>query len=89
MGQRNHSTGREFQSLAVRDKETVDIDIFETYRNSDKKNHAIYQNKKWISLENKEGEPVEPIQLTINQSNTYRKDLSWLHFDDEPRVQER
>ena len=22
-------------------------------------------------------------------SNTYRKDLSWLHFDDEPRVQER
>ena len=37
MGQRNHSTGREFQSLAVRDKETVDIDIFETYRNCDKK----------------------------------------------------
>ena len=35
MGQRNHSTGREFQSLAVRDKETVDRDIFETYRNSD------------------------------------------------------
>ena len=35
MGQRNHSTGREFQSLAVRDKETVDRDIFETNRNSD------------------------------------------------------
>ena len=34
-------------------------------------------------------EPVEPVQMNINQSNTYRKDLSWLHFDDEPRVQER
>ena len=35
-------------------------------------------------------EPVEPVQMIIYQGNTYRKeDLSWLHFDDEPRVQER
>ena len=27
--------------------------------------------------------------MKIYQSNTYRKDFSWLHFDDEPRVQER
>ena len=27
--------------------------------------------------------------MNIYQSNTYRKDLSWLHFDNEPRVQER
>ena len=27
--------------------------------------------------------------MKIYQSNTYRKDLSWLHFDDEPRVQEK
>ena len=33
-------------------------------------------------------EPVEPVLKNIYQSNTYRKDLSWLHFDDEPRVQE-
>ena len=26
--------------------------------------------------------------MNIYQSNTYRKNLSWLHFDDEPRVQE-
>ena len=26
--------------------------------------------------------------MNIYQSNTYRKDLSWLHFDDVPRVQE-
>ena len=40
-------------------------------------------------LKNKEVEPVEPVQTKIYQSNTYRKDLSWLHFNDEPRVQER
>ena len=38
---------------------------------------------------NKEVELVEPVQMNIYQSNTYRKELSWLHFDDETRVQER
>ena len=28
------------------------------------------------------------VQMNIYHSNTYRKDLSWLHFDNEPRVQE-
>ena len=42
-----------------------------------------------MSLENREVEPVEPAQISIYQSNTYRKDLGWLHFDNEPRVQER
>ena len=32
-------------------------------------------------------EPVEPVLKNIYQSNSYRKDLDWLHFDDEPRVQ--
>ena len=30
---------------------------------------------------------ILPFQINIYQSNIYRKDLSWLHFDDEPRVQ--
>ena len=46
-------------------------------------------------------EPVEPVQMNIYHGkdytynpiekiySTYRKDLSWLNFDDEPRVQER
>ena len=34
-------------------------------------------------------EPVKLVQININQSNTYRKDLSWPHFNDEPRVQEK
>ena len=27
--------------------------------------------------------------MNIYESNTYRKDVCWLQFDDEPRVQER
>ena len=53
------------------------------------KNHAIYQNNKKASLENKEVELAEPVHMNICQSNTYRKDLSWLYFDDERRVQQR
>ena len=34
-------------------------------------------------------ELVEPVQKSIYQSNTYRKDLSGPHFDAEPRVQEK
>ena len=49
-------------------------------------NHVIYQN---TFNEKKEVEPVEPVQLNIFQSNTYRKVLRWLHFNDQPKVQER
>ena len=63
-------------------KETVDIDILVTSRNSDLK---IEQT----SLKNKEVEPVEPVQMNIYQYNIYRTDLSLLHFDNEPRVSER
>ena len=38
---------------------------------------------------NKEVEPVQPVQMNTYQSTAYRKHLSWLHFDDEPMVQER
>ena len=41
------------------------------------------------SFEFTEVEPVKQVQMNIYKSNTYRKDLSWLHFDDEPRVGSR
>ena len=63
-------------------KETVDIGIHVTFRNADRK-ITIYQNNEQTSLDKKEVELVEPVQINIYQSNTYRKDLSWLHFDDE------
>ena len=34
-------------------------------------------------------EPVEPVLKNIYQSNACGKDLSWPHFDSEPRVQEK
>ena len=36
--------------------------------------------------ENEEVEPAHPVQMNIYQSNTYRKELSWVHFNNEPRV---
>ena len=39
-------------------------------------------------LQAEEVEPVQVIQMNNYQSDSYRKDLSWLHSDDEPRVQE-
>ena len=32
---------------------------------------------------------VEPVLKNIYHINTYRKDLTWQHFDDEPTVQEK
>ena len=40
-------------------------------------------------MEKKEVEPVESVLKNIYQSNTYRKDLSWPHFNNAPRVQEK
>ena len=51
--------------------------------------HTIYQNNEWTCLKNKEVEPVEAAQMKSYQSNAYKKSLSWLHFDDEPRIKDR
>ena len=70
-------------------KETVDIDILVRSRNAERKIMQSIKNYKQTSHKNKEVEPVEPVQINIYKSNTYRKDLSWLYIDNEPRVQER
>ena len=70
-------------------KQAVDIDILVTSRDGDKK---IMQSIRITSRpphKKKEMEPVEPVQMNIYQSKTYRKDLSWLYSDYGPRVQER
>ena len=61
-------------------KETVYIDILVASRNGDR---IIMQSITKMSR------PVESVLKNIYQSNTYRKDLSWPHFDDEPRVPEK
>ena len=37
--------------------------------------HEMYQNNEYTSLKNKDVEPVDPVQMNINQSSTYRKDM--------------
>ena len=44
-------------------KETIEIDILVT----------IYQNNEWTSLKNNKVQPIEPVQVNIYQSYTYRK----------------
>ena len=87
---RKHSIGREFQSRAVGRKKLWTQRSFSiNIQEQGQKNHGICQNNELTSLENKEVEPVELVQMIIYQSNNYGKDLSRLHFDDEPRVKER
>ena len=42
-----------------------------------------------LSSKIKKMDLVEPVRMNIYESNSYRKDLSWLHFSNEPRVQEK
>ena len=63
MGQRKAFYGQRIPESSCTKEETFNID----------KNHAIYQNNEWTSLENKEVEPVEPVQMSVYQSNIYRK----------------
>ena len=73
IGQRKHSIGREFQSLAMRGKKLLTqislkhIGIQEWLQ----KSHTTYQNKIYESY------------------STYRRGLSWPHFSYEPRIQQR
>ena len=70
-------------------KETVDIDILVTSRIGDRKimqavtimSRPLSRIRKWNQL--------SQFQMNIYQNNTYRKGLSWLHFNYEARVQER
>ena len=68
-------------------KETADIEILITSTKVTVK-YATNQNNEWTCHNNEEKKPVQSVQMNIYQSNSYRKDLSWLHFDAEPRAQE-
>ena len=68
-------------------KETVDIDILVKSRNGDRKIMKSIRITTRPPSKKKEVEPVPLVQMNTYQSNTYRKHLSWLHFDNEPMVQ--
>ena len=85
IGQRKTFYRQKIPESSSARKETVDIDILVTSRNGDRKviqsirimSRPPSRKRKWNQMSQ------------FYQSNTYRKDLSWLHFDNEPRVQEK
>ena len=88
MGQRKAFYKQKSPEFNCARKQIIDRNIFLASRNGDRK--IMQSMKKRVDLlDNKEVEPVEPLQMNIYQINIYRKSLSWLHFEDEPRGQER
>ena len=76
IGQREAFYRQRIPEPSCQRNETVDIDIFVTSGNGDKK---IMQSIRITSRPpsgEKEAEPVEPVLKYIDQSNTYRKDLN-------------
>ena len=45
--------------------------------------------EKRVNLPQEKGIETSLVQINIYQSNSYKNDLSWLCFEDEPRVQKR
>ena len=70
-------------------KENIAIDILATYRYSGWKIIQSIRITSRLPVQNKEVEPIEPVQMNIYQSDTCVKGLTWLHLDNEPRFQER
>ena len=67
-------------------KGTVDIDILVTSRNGDRKIlQYIWITSKPTSSKRKWNQ----LSQSSTKINTYRKDLGWPHFNDEPKVQEK
>ena len=89
IGQRKVFYRQRIPELSCARKETVHIDILVTSRTGHRKIMQSIRIKSRPPSRKKEAEPVEPVPKTIYKSNAYRKDLSWSHFDDEPRVQEK
>ena len=83
IGQRKAFYRQRIPELSCARKETVHIDILVTSWNGHRKimqsSRPPSGKRKWNQLS----------QFWRTSSNTYRKDLSWPHFDNEPRVQEK
>ena len=89
IGQRKAFYRQRIPEFSCARKETVDIDILVTSRNGHRKIMQSIRITSRPPSRKKEVEPVEPVLKNIYQSNIYRKDLSWPHFDNEPKVQEK
>ena len=64
-GQRKAFYRKRFPESSCARKKIVDINILVTSRNGDEK-FAIYEKSEQTSLENKELEPVQPVQMNYS-----------------------
>ena len=76
--------GQSLQGMELQDEENLGK-LF----SKNPKMKGIYQNNEGTCHRNEEVEPIYLVQMNIYQKNTRRKDLSWLHIDDELQIQER
>lgn len=53
------------------------------------KNHRICWNDVSTVHKNRGIESIQPVQMSIYRSNTYKKDSDRLHFDEEASAQEK
>ena len=53
------------------------------------KNHTICWNNVSTVHKNRGVESIQPVQMSIYRSNTYKKDSDRLHFDEEASAQEK
>ena len=89
IGQRKSFYRQRISESSCARKETVEIHILVTSRNGDSKIMQAIRISNRPPLRKKEVQPVESFLKNIYQSNTYKRNLSWLHFNHEPRVQEK
>ena len=89
MGQRKAFYRQRIPEFTCARKQTADIDILITSRHGDRKIRQSFKIRSRHPSRKRIAQPVQPILKNIYQSNTYRKDLRWPHFNDEPRVQEK
>ena len=85
IGQRKAFCWQRIPESSCARKETADIEILITSRRKGdrKMMQPIRITSEWNCYKYEEKEPVQPVQMDIYQSSSYRKDLNWLHFDDE------
>ena len=89
MGQRKAFYRQRIPKSICAREQIIDIDILVTSRIGDRENMQICQDNEQTSLEKKEVEQTEPVLKNIYQTNTYKKGLSWPHFDDETWIQRK
>ena len=77
IGQRKTLCKEEISGSRLVRKNTVDKGILVTFK---------YGLRKNISHKNNKEEPIQPVQMNMFQSNVYKTDLEFTHFDPKQSV---